>query len=261
MLIIVGWAGSHVASLPDKVTSWVIPAQTYIQSHGIGDIALIGPLLRSLLSAFSDSVNAFVAIIENNPHCAFAWIFGGWIVLYAVERVLKRVWMVSSLARIGGWMTILGALVALLATKWFAWLPAIYGSFPHDIPVAAGFIPLTLASFYFVPHYLYWSSWRYALVRDERTQDASLVIVGGVFNSDQRNVSLQRILDTHFHQDWWQRLLRVGNVELIEQGGKVDTLWHLERPEVFYSDIRECIKLRRQHETSYASHADEVGGV
>lgn len=178
-----------------------------------------------------------------------------------LERGLKRAAPLDLLMRLGGRATIAAMLFALFATHWFDGLAPLYAFLPEKGPLAMGFFPLTFASAYYAPHILLWSSWRYAIVRDSKTRDSSLMIVGGVLDFDKREFNLQRLVDTHIHQEWWQRVCNVGSIELIETGGgKPEIIWRADNPNRLDLEIKRAIKENRRHAGQAVANAPQPAG-
>lgn len=218
-----------------------------------------GDLREFPIAALPDRLERFYGLARAETLTTFAWLLALWAAFMVLERFLKRVAPLNLLMRLGGWTTIAAMLFALFATRWFDWLSPLYAFVPEKGPLAMGFFPLTFASAYYVPHILLWSSWRYAIVRDSKTRDSSLMIIGGVLNFDKREFNLQRLVDTHIHQEWWQRLCNVGSIELIETGGgKPEIIWHVDNPNRLDLEIKRAIKENRRHSGGRVSNGPDA---
>lgn len=255
----VGWLASLAASFSGKLSAWAAAAQSFADAHLAGGLAFLSAPADALIAALPDRLERFYGLARAETLTTFAWLLALWAAFMVLERFLKRVAPLNLLMRLGGWTTIAAMLFALFATRWFDWLSPLYAFVPEKGPLAMGFFPLTFASAYYVPHILLWSSWRYAIVRDSKTRDSSLMIIGGVLNFDKREFNLQRLVDTHIHQEWWQRLCNVGSIELIETGGgKPEIIWHVDNPNRLDLEIKRAIKENRRHSGGRVSNGPDA---
>jgi len=88
---------------------------------------------------------------------------------------------------------------------------------------------------------------------DKASGDATLIIVGGIFNFEKREFDLNRITETRIHQTWWQRLFGIGNLEIVEIGGaRTDFIKHISGPNRLDRAIKGVVRLHRHR------HADRV---
>ena len=252
-----GWVAWFVSTFPEKLVS----LSTYLQSaiHQYTPDALgflVGPL-DSLALAAPLWLEEFYNMARNNTLPTFALLAGIWIAFLAAGRVFRNITILAPVLRFGGGLTLLAMMLALFATSWFDWLTNVYSLFPHHGVVAMGFFPLTLTSAFLFPHILFWSSWRYAIIRDTESQDATLITLGGVLNSLQQRINLQRIVDTDIFQLWWQRIVDVGDVELKEMGGaEPEKVRHVSGPHRLLDEIRNAIREGRKNSRS-VSEFDE----
>jgi hypothetical protein len=252
----VGWLASLAAALSSKLSAWAAAAQSFADAQLTGGFAFLSGPADALIAALPDRLEKFYGLARAETLATFAWLLAIWAAFLLLERGLKRAAPLDLLMRLGGWTTIAAMLFALFATRWFDWLTPLYAFLPEKGLVAMGFFPLTFASAYYVPHILLWSSWRYAIVRDSKTRDSSLMIIGGVLNFDKREFNLQRLVDTHIHQEWWQRLCNIGSIELIETGGgKPEIIWHADNPNRLDLEIKRAIKENRRHAGQGVSNA------
>lgn len=246
MLFFVGWAAWLVSAFPEQIPAWSRSARAFIEARLVGGLSFLAPPAESIVTVALQSLASLQEFGRANAGRAFLWLAGLWIALRMIGRAFRSVPVVSPLLRFVRWLTVLAA-VFLLASL-FDWLAPLYSTLPNNGLAAVGFIPLTYASIYYVWHVALWSSWRYAIIRDTKSHDASLVIVGGIFNFLKREFQIERIVDTRISQPWWKRLVGVGNLEIIEVGAgdSADFIMHIAGPNRLDRAIKDCIRTRRR---------------
>ncbi|GJL92987.1 MAG: hypothetical protein DHS20C04_26460 [Hyphococcus sp.] len=250
IIYFVGWLAWTIGTIPEKIVVWSAATHASLETHAAGSFAfLMAPLDAAVLS-LPNWLDAAYTIAREQPVLTLALIAGAWFVLSTASRQFANT-AAAGVLRLGAWTAFLTGVFAAFATPLFDWLAPIYAAFPHHGLAAVGFIPLTLASAFYFPHLLFWSSWRYAIIRDVESHDATLVTVGGVFNDLQQRVNLQRIVDTDIFQKWWQRIFDIGDIELKDMGGgEPAKVRYVARPHKLLEEIRNAIRESRRHASS-----------
>ncbi len=248
LLYFVGWAAWSIRSVPESAQSWSSALQSIIQPMVEGPFSLIAGPLEQFVVALPQWLETYYATTRGNALLTLGVIIGAWFLLRLAARVTHKIPAIPVLFRYGARLAVLAGIFSVLATHWFDWLSPAYSLIPHHGLMAVGFLPLTLASAFYFPHILFWSSWRYAIVRDTETFEATLITLGGVFNSLQQRINLQRIVDTDIQQWWWQRVFDIGDVELKQMGGsEPERIRHIFGPHRMLDEIRNAIRASKKH--------------
>ncbi len=248
MLYFVGWAAWSIRSAPESAQVWSSALQSFMEPMSDGPFAFLAGPLEQFVVALPQWLEAYYALARDNALVTLGVIVAAWFLLRMGAGAMRKLPVIPVLFRYSARLAVLAGVFLLLATKWFDWLSPIYNLTPHHGLVAIGFLPLTLASAFYFPHILFWSSWRYAIVRDKETFDATLITLGGVFNSLQQRINLQRIVDTDIQQWWWQRVFDIGDVELKEMGGSdPERIRHIFGPHRMLDEIRNAIRESKKH--------------
>lgn len=217
MLFLIGWVAWLVATFPAQFAGWSDGVRSFV-SERLGGFAGVAAPIDALIMALPGWLAALNAFVAENRLNAILLLGGAWIAANWLRSAVKGVPLAGTILRLVGVVAMLATLYAVVTS--FHWLTPLYAVLPNNGIAAVGFIPLTFASVFYVWHVALWSSWRYAIIRDRKSHDAALVIVGGIFDFDKREYQIERIVDSRIHQAWWERLLGVGNIEVIEVGGK-----------------------------------------
>lgn len=257
MLYYVGWAAWSIRSVPESAHSWSTSLQSAIQQLSAGPLAFVVGPLEQIIISLPLWLERVYELARGTPLVTLGVIIGAWFILRLGARATGKLPVAPVILRFTARIAILAGVFAVLATSWFDWLSPVYNLVPHHGLVAIGFIPLTLASAFYFPHILFWSSWRYAIIRDTETFDATLITLGGVFNSLQQRINLQRIVDTDIQQWWWQRVFDIGDIELKEMGGsEPERIRHIFGPQRMLEEIRNAIREGKKHSGARAEFED-----
>lgn len=242
LLFHIGWVAWLVAKLPETILEWTNSLQDIVNSSLYVLPAFLIGGLDSLISALPSFLSSLRELARRDPQILILVIFGTWFLLHQLQRISRRVFPLVLLLHLGGHLTFILLLFAVLSMSVFDSLWPIYTLLPQNGPVAMGFFFLTFANVYYLPHLMTWSSWRYAIVQDTITHRSRLLMVGGVLNYYKREFDLQRIVDTYIKQLWWERIFDIGSVELIDIGGQRDVLRHISGPNKLEEMIMAHIK-------------------
>jgi hypothetical protein len=246
MLFFLGWIASLTATFPGKLLAWSAAARSFVEPH-LSGLGFVARSVDFLLTELPQWLAALYVLARGNTVAAFAWLAGIWIAARFLGNLLKRVPLASPTFRLIRRLTFIATLFVLMSL--FDWLSPAYSVLPDNGLAAVGFIPLTFASIFYVWHVASWSSWRYAIIRDTKSHDATLIMLGGVFNFLKREFQTERIVDTRLHQQWWERMLGVGNLEIIQVGGGAgenDEIKYIAGPNRLDRALKECIRTRRR---------------
>ena len=240
LVFFVGWTTWVVGTLPDMVSTSADSVRSLIEMYLPASVA---QLPSALIASLPKWLSYFYEIARENTFFAVLSLAAIWMVFYWLERnFLKRSFPIALLIHVINFLALLGLLFVVLSSMWLDWLTVVYTVLPNNGPVAMGFFLLNIASAFYLPHIATWSSWRYAIVQDPTTLHSSILVLGGVLNSNQKEFNLQRIVDTQIKQLWWQRVLRIGDVELIDIGGKHEILRHVSRPNKLRHQVKKAIR-------------------
>ncbi len=243
MLYFLGWAAWSLRQVPDSVDTWLASWQQWMDERITGPAAIINEPLVGIAAQVAQVLQALHGAARDNGLVTLGVIIGIWFAARLMARATGRISILAYGFKMLARLSILAGLFALFSTPIFDWLAPLYSVVPHHGMVAMGFFPLTLASAFYFPHILFWSSWRYAILRDRETYDATLMRLGGVFNSLQQRINLQRIVDTDIFQLWWQRMFNVGDIELKQMGGgEPERVRHVYGPNQLLDEIRNAIR-------------------
>jgi len=254
-----GWTAWSLKQIPDAVKVWSANSQGWIQERFDAPLAFVGMPLEQLTVFALKSLQGLHGLALQYPLATIGAIIGIWWVFRTFARLTSGLSIVGFLFNMLSRISMVAGVFALFSTHWFDWLSPIYNLFPQHGLAAMGYFPLTLASAFYFPHILFWSSWRYAIIRDTETYDATLMTLGGVFNSLQQRINLQRIVDTDIFQHWWQRLLNVGDIELKEMGGgEPERVRHVYGPQVLLEEIRNAIREGKM-QSGQRSEFEDIG--
>lgn len=243
LLYFLGWATWSLRQVPDIVETWLASGQIWMEERLTGPASIISDPLIAVASQLTLGLQTLHGLARDNGLITLGAIIAIWFVARVLARGTDALPLVPYIFKLLARFSVLAGLFALFSTPWFDWLAPLYSIAPHHGIVAMGFFPLTLASAFYFPHILFWSSWRYAILRDRETYDATLMRLGGVFNSLQQRINLQRIVDTDIFQMWWQRLFNVGDIELKQMGGgEPERVRHVYGPNILLDEIRNAIR-------------------
>ncbi len=255
-LYFVGYAAWIVASFPADVSAWAQASQESL-GHLSGVWAIFATPLVWILGVLPESLRFVQAIAFEHIWLALGVVFAAWYVLHHVQKFVRWFHLPHVLVRPAHWMQwgLLLLAIFIVATQGLAWLTPIYTFLPHQGPVAMGYFPLTFSLPFFIPHIAEWRSKRFALFQDATSFSAALLICNGIFDYDRERISLQRIVDTKVHQKWWKRLVRAGDITLIETGGgkEGELLEDIWGPRELDNKIYACIHARDMHQPVAAS--------
>ena len=258
MIYFLGWAAWSLRQFPDIVERWGASSQQWIDERFNGSAVFLGDALELLVRFLLQWLEALNGAARDFPLITIGVTVGVWIIARLLVRATQsNIPIFSIIFTLIGRVAFIAGIFVLFSTQWFDWLSPIYSLFPNHGLVAVGFIPLTFASAFYFPHILFWSSWRYAILRDRETFDATLITLGGVFNSLQQRINLQRIVDTDIFQLWWQRIFDVGDIELKQMGGgEPERVRHVYGPNILLDEIRKAIREGKKR----SGQASEFGG-
>ena len=238
-----GWGAWSLRQAPDAVAGWVSAWRDSMDERINGAASFITDPLVGLVAQIPHLLQALHGAAREYPLIAIGATIVVWFTFRLLARTASTKPVIKFVLNLVSRLSIVAGLFALFSTVWFDWLSPLYTLLPHHGVVAMGFFPLTIASAFYFPHILFWSSWRYAILRDKETHDATLMRLGGVFNSLQQRINLQRIVDTDIFQLWWQRMLNVGDIELKQMGGgEPERVKHVHAPNVLLDEIRDAIR-------------------
>ena len=263
LLYFIGWAAWSIRSVPQSAENWSSRLQSVTDAMIESPFAFIVEPLERFIVSFPQWLEGYYGLARENTLVTLGVIIGAWFILRMAARLTNNLPALPVLLRYGARFAILAGVFSVLATRWFDWLSPVYSLIPHHGVVALGFLPLTLASAFYFPHILFWSSWRYAIIRDTETFDATLITLGGVFNSLQQRINLQRIVDTDIRQWWWQRVFDIGDIELKEMGGgEAERIRHIFGPHRMLDEIRNAIREGKKHSGQRSEFVDpEMDGM
>ncbi len=233
LLFFAGWTAWIVSAVPTALSAWSHRAQDFLSLHLMDGFAFVGIPAAALLAALPGWLAAFHVAAREETALLFGLLLAFWGAIRLLQQVFVRFFILALVMRLLAWLALLLLLLAVASTPAFDWVAPIYMFLPNNGPVAMGFFPLALASaFYLLPHVATWSSWRYGLVQDKQSGKSKLVVVGGVFNVSSPTYSLERVTSITLDRAFWERLLRVGSIKIIE-GGSTDahTIAHIPQPD------------------------------
>lgn len=243
MVYFVGWLAWAIRNIPAFAETLTANAGSSLPADAGGAIAFLQETSQAIVQQLLAGSAALHEASRNAPLTTLAIIFSVWFTLTTLARISKSQALFSNVFALASQISSAVLIFSLFSTQWFDWLSPLYAFIPNHGLAAIGFIPLTLASAFYFPHILFWSSWRYAVVRDTETHDATLILLGGVLNSLQHRINLQRVVDTDIFQLWWERILNVGDIELKEMGGgEPEKIRHIFGPHQLLDHIREAIR-------------------
>lgn len=245
----VGWAAYAVRNLPDAFGGWCASALIYVQAHVTGTVGVFADFAVSFFTNLPIWLSALVAAGRAETWPLLYLLFASWLVVVYAARVFAWLPLLPFVARLARWFLVLAMILVFVSAPWFDWMSWVYTTLPNNGPVAMAYFPLNFASMLLVVHVALWSSWRYGVFIDKVTGDATLIIVGGIFNFEKREFDLNRITETRIHQSWWQRLLGEGNLEIVEIGGaRTDFIKHIAGPNRLDRAIKAVVRLhQRRH--------------
>lgn len=242
-LYFIGWLAWSLRNVTHAAQHWSFDIQDKVSALLNGSFEGLATTLSKILGAVPFLLEQFHLFAREQSLPALGVIAVLWFFIKLLNRLFDNTQLVGGFFRMMARLTLIIGVFAIIATPWFDWLSFIYDAVPNHGVMAVGFIPLTLASAFYFPHLLFWSSWRYAIIRDTETFDATLLTLGGVFNSLQQRINLQRIVDTDIYQHWWQRLFDVGDIALKEMGGgESEIIRHIAGPHRLLEEIRNAIR-------------------
>ncbi len=244
-----GWAAYAIRNVPEAFAGWCAAALAYIQTNVTGGAGVFADFAAAFFTNLPTWLHAFVAAGRTDTWLLLYVLFASWLVLIYAERMFAWVPLVPLAARLARWLFVLAIVLVVVSAPWFDWMGGVYTWLPNNGPVAMAYFPLNFASMLLVVHVALWSSWRYGVFIDKVTGDATLIIVGGIFNFEKREFDLNRITETRIRQSWWQRLLGVGNLEIVEIGGaRTDFIKHIAGPNRLDRAIKTVVRLHnRRH--------------
>lgn len=255
-LFFVGLAANAVRNFPDTFSAWCASALTLIHSDVTGATGPIAAFATMVFSWLPIVVTDLVTAGRADTWPLLAVLAAGWLVLVYAARVFAWVPLFRLAARISRWLLVLAMMLVFVSAPWFDWMEWVYTILPNNGPVAMAYFPLNFASALLVLHVALWTSWRYGIFIDRVTGDATLMILGGIFNFEKREFDLNRITETRIHQSWWQRLLGVGNLEIVEVGGaRTDFIKHIAGPNRLDRAIKSVVRLHKRRHRQH--HGDE----
>ena len=248
----IGWAAYAVRNFPDTFGGWCASALSYIQIHVTGTAGVFAEFAVTFFTSLPGWLATLVAAGRAETWPLLYVLFATWLVLVYAARLFARVPLLPLAARFVRWFLVLAMTLVFVSAPWFDWMGWVYTTLPNNGPVAMAYFPLNFASALLVLHVALWSSWRYGVFIDKATGDATLIIVGGIFNFEKREFDLNRITETRLHQSWWQRLFGIGNLEIVEIGGsRTDFIKHIAGPNRLDRAIKAVVRLHQRR------HADE----
>ena len=77
--------------------------------------------------------------------------------------------------------------------------------------------------------------------------DQRLVITTGVFSRSTKNLELYRVKDLRLHCSFWQRMVKIGTIELVTSdfSMKTFTMDGIPDPEPIFEDMRRLVEAMR----------------
>lgn len=77
--------------------------------------------------------------------------------------------------------------------------------------------------------------------------DQRLVITKGVFSRSTKNLELYRVKDLRLHCSFWQRMVKIGTIELVTSDFSMKTfsLDGIPTPEPIFEDMRRLVEAMR----------------
>lgn len=253
LIYFTGWAAWSLRSVPDSASGWSSAIRSAAEGAMSGPLSVVVGPLADFLDVLTHWLGWLYGMARDMTLPTLAMVAGVWLVFHFGARILAKAPIIPVLLRFGARLAILTGVFAVLSTRAFDWLSPLYDLVPHHGLIAMGFFPLTLASVFYFPHILFWTSWRYAIIRDRETHDATLMTLGGVFNSLRQRINLQRIVDTDIYQPWWHRLVDIGDIELKEMGGgEPERIRYVYGPHRMLDEIQDAIReaKKRSNQTS-----------
>jgi len=242
-LYFVGWVAWSLRNVTHAAQQWSLDIHEKVGALLIGPFEGVATILANILGAIPFLLEQFHLFAREESFITLGVIAAIWFFLRVLIRLFDKMPLAGGFFHVIARLTLVIGVFAIIATPLFDWLSFVYSAIPHHGVMAVGFIPLTLASAFYFPHLLFWSSWRYAIIRDTETLDATLLTLGGVFNSLQQRINLQRIVDTDIYQHWWQRVFDVGDIALKEMGGgEAEVIRHIAGPHRLLDEIRSAIR-------------------
>lgn len=257
-LFFVGLAANAVRNFPGAFADWCSSALAYLHTDVTGASGPFAALATMFFSWLPIVVADLVAAGRANTWPLLAVLAAAWLVVVYAARAFAWVPLFRLAARIARWLLILAMMLVFVSAPWFDWMDWLYTYLPNNGPVAMAYFPLNFASALLVLHVALWSSWRYGVFIDRETGDATLIVVGGIFNFEKREFDLNRITETRIHQRWWQRLLGVGNLEIVEVGGaRTDFIKHIAGPNRLDRAIKSVVRLRKRQHREHHDYEEE----
>lgn len=247
MLFFIGWVAWLVAAFPEQITGWSDSARAFIDSRLVGGMEFLAGPADWVVTEIPRALVSLQQFERANSLSTFFWLTVAWVVARIAGGFLKLLPLAAPIFRTIRWLIVLAAM--FLVASLFGWLAPLYAYLPNGGLAAVGFIPMTFASPFITWHVALWASWRYAITRDTESHDATLYIVGGLFNSYKREFQVERVVETRINQRWWERLLGVGNLDIVQIGGAAegtDEFKHIAGPNIFDRAIKESIRARRR---------------
>lgn len=246
-LFFVGLAANAVRKFPGMFAEWCSSALAYIHAGITGPSGPFAAFADALFGWLPVAVSDLVAAGRANTWPTIAVLVSAWLVLVYAGREFSSIPFFKLAARLTRWLVVLATMLVFVSAPWFDWMDWVYSVLPNNGPVAMAYFPLNFASALLVLHVALWSSWRYGVFTDRVTGDATLIIVGGIFNFEKREFDLNRITETRIHQSWWQRLVGVGNLEIVEVGGaRTDFIKHIAGPNRLDRAIKGVVRLHKR---------------
>jgi hypothetical protein len=245
-LFFLGWIAWVVRSFPQTFAAWCNSTLALIHAHLTSNLAFLGTPADAFFTALPGWFTSLVDSAREETLPLFAVLFATWFLFLQAGRAFQHIFLLGWLMRLARWLVVLFLAIAFVSTQWFDWIIPVYTFLPNNGPVAMAFFPLNFASMFLVLHVALWSSWRYGVFENLHSSDATLIVVGGIFSFQKREFDLQRIVETSIHQTWWQRLLDIGNLEIVEIGGnaRTDMIKHIAGPNALDRAIKSAIQHR-----------------
>jgi len=257
-LFFLGLAANAVRNLPGVFGEWCTSALAFIHAELTGPSGPFAAFATMLLSWLPILVTDLVAAGRANMWPVLAVLAASWFVLLQAARMFAWVPLFRFVARLARWVLVLAMMLVFVSSPSFDWMGWVYTALPHNGPVAMLYFPLNFASMLLVLHVALWSSWRYGVFIDNGTGDTTLIIVGGIFNLEKREFDLNRITETRMHQSWWQRLLGVGDLEIVEIGGnRTDFIRHIAGPNRLDRAIKSVVRLHKRRQRDHHKYEEE----
>ena len=257
-LFFIGLAANAVRKFPGAFGEWCASALAYIHTELTGPTGPFASFATMFFSWLPIVVSDLVSAGRANTWPLLALLAASWLVLVYAARMFAWVPLFRLAARIARWGLVLAMMLVFVSAPWFDWMDWVYTILPNNGPVAMAYFPLNFASALLVLHVALWTSWRYGVFIDRVTGDATLMIVGGIFNFEKREFDLNRITETRIHQSWWQRLMGVGNLEIVEIGGaRTDFIKHIAGPNRLDRAIKSVVRLHKRRHREHHDYEEE----